>query len=184
MSCHVDQILGIGLFLSSALLIKIILTKEKPEIKVKEIIIYPIKSCRGFSRSSWHFTQTGFLYDRHFMLVDVATKKFVSQRSYPMMSLIQTQIDENLMTVSVPSKYGMSDLKINLEPTNSDNNSRLNVSVWGDECEAIDLGDTCANWFNKFLSENCPNSNSSVRFVRFSNARIRKTDPKYGIWRI
>ena len=32
--------------------------------------LYPIKSCRGIVVKSWPLTETGLLYDRHFMLVD------------------------------------------------------------------------------------------------------------------
>ncbi len=88
-------------------------------VTVHSIMIYPIKSCKGIKVSSWFcdtsgthlmllclFTSTnsliithnhsyqGLLFDRVYMLADKSLNyKFISQRKYPSMALITTEID-------------------------------------------------------------------------------------------
>ena len=55
-----------------------------PKMFVSEIFIYPIKSCKGISVSSALDEETGFQYDRLWMVVD-ENMKFMTQRQFPIM---------------------------------------------------------------------------------------------------
>lgn len=67
-------------------------------IRIKAIYIHPIKSCRPIELNSSILTKTGLLYDRCFAFATEAEFagsrewKFISQRTKPTMSLIQTQL--------------------------------------------------------------------------------------------
>ena len=60
-------------------------------VKISELWIYPIKSCKGIRVERAEVTARGFALDRTFMVAD-ANGKFVSQRSHPSMALIEVAI--------------------------------------------------------------------------------------------
>lgn len=57
-------------------------------VRIQELYVYPIKSCKGIAVTQCMVTARGFHLDRIFMVVD-KSGKFVSQRSYPSMALIE-----------------------------------------------------------------------------------------------
>lgn len=60
-------------------------------VKISELWIYPIKSCKGIKVDHVDVTPRGFELDRIFMVAD-SNGKFVSQRSHPSMALIEVAI--------------------------------------------------------------------------------------------
>jgi hypothetical protein len=65
--------------------------RKNSDVTVSELWVYPIKSCKGIKVDSAVITARGFYLDRIFMVVD-STGKFVSQRSYPAMALIDVRV--------------------------------------------------------------------------------------------
>jgi hypothetical protein len=49
---------------------------------IDELVVYPIKGCRGFSVPSAVLTPRGLEHDRCFMVVKAGSGKFISQRSH------------------------------------------------------------------------------------------------------
>lgn len=137
-------------------------------VKVSEIWIYPIKSCKGIRCTQAVVSKRGFCYDRLFMLVDM-NNKFTSQRTFPRMSLIELEMytKKGYMIAKAP---GQSPCKINLEEPRI--SETLVVDVWGDSCEASEVDEDTSKWFSAFLG-------SRVRLVRMTDVFVRKTDPKY-----
>ena len=143
--------------------------------KVTEIWIYPIKSCRGILMKSCKITKRGLENDRIFMLVD-KKNKFVSQRTHPKMALIDTRIENDVLVVSAPN---MRPLCIDLShvsgrPICLVSDKKVNVSVWGDPCEAEEVAD--CEWFSEFL---LGVKSDSIRLVRMTDECKRPTDPVY-----
>ncbi len=68
---------------------------------IEELIVYPIKGCRGFSCSAALLTSRGLQHDRSFMIVRADSGKFISQRSHPRMCLIATEIQDEELIISV-----------------------------------------------------------------------------------
>jgi len=64
-----------------------------------EINIYTIKSLGGISLQSAQVEERGLKHDRRWMLVD-ESNRFITQRSYPQMALINVEIKNNLLTVT------------------------------------------------------------------------------------
>ena len=166
--------IGIGLFAISTIIpISLNLMKEyltNRVIKVKEIYIYPIKSCKGISPKSWKISKRGFEYDRCLMLVD-SNNKFISQRTHPTMCFIETSIDlnDNMLTVKAPGMEKV--LKISL--INEKNMEKINCTVWGDDCQAFVYDNDICNWFNQYLGTN------DLRLVKMADDCVRLTNPDY-----
>jgi uncharacterized protein YcbX len=60
---------------------------------VSKLYISPIKSCKGISVQHAKITKTGFQYDRQYVIIDT-NNRFISQRNFPKMALIDISIDE------------------------------------------------------------------------------------------
>ncbi|KAG0208544.1 hypothetical protein BGX28_000548 [Mortierella sp. GBA30] len=142
-------------------------------VQVDSVIIYPIKSCRGYKiprGQAWPIAPHGLLYDREWMLVDEITGAALTQKRYPRMCMIRAEIllDQNLMVVehdvvddaSVSENYHIkgSDsnrLFISLDemPTEA---AKSSSSVCGD-CTAVVhyTSPEINDWFTRFLGKPC-----------------------------
>ncbi|SPO22715.1 uncharacterized protein UTRI_01393 [Ustilago trichophora] len=94
------------------------LTKD---LVVKQILIHPIKSCRGTSVQEAPFDHQGLQYDRTWLIIDATTKKFYTARELPKMVLIHPQIDTgaNKLRIEIPqSETGTpaSTVEVSLQP--------------------------------------------------------------------
>ena len=179
----IDTVVGISLFLSSIVASKFLQSRK---IVVTEVWVYPIKSCKGYKVNSATTCKRGLKHDREFLLVD-AKGKFISQRNYSKMALINVQINESngkviflfpylyfsfwidSMTVDAP---GMATLTVPL--TKCQTNIEVLASVWGQECQTIQvLTDEGNKWFEDYLGA------PSVRLVKMKDNFVRRTDEKY-----
>lgn len=122
--------------------------------KIKQLFVYPIKSCAGISVPHFQFDSRGPLFDRRWMLVDAKTGKFLSQRELPRMALISTHIENNCVWASLENnKAVLSNNAHALElPIEGD---VVDVSVWEDDVQGFDCGDEAANWFSAALDYEC-----------------------------
>lgn len=168
-----DVSIGLGLFAISAIIplsLNLINEYINRVIKVQEIWIYPIKSCRGISPKVWKISERGFEYDRCFMLVD-KDNKFVSQRTHSKMCFIETNIDlnVNLLIVKAP---GMEKV-LNISLSTEKNMEKVSCTVWGDECQAFVYDKEICDWFNSFLDT------KDLRLVKMADDCCRSTNPSF-----
>ncbi|KAK5133741.1 hypothetical protein LTR08_007391 [Meristemomyces frigidus] len=82
-----------------------------PPTEVVSLRIYPIKSCRGFEITMSRLRKTGLTLDRNWMFVDKADRKFLTIRSDPSMTLIDTTL--------VDGADGQQMLEISIHGTDS-----------------------------------------------------------------
>ena len=132
-------------------------------IQVSKLAIYPVKSCAPILANHRHIDQFGLAFDRRWMVVD-SNGNFITQRQYPRMCLVNAQLDNEQLTLSVD---GMPALTVSTLLDKS-----VNVTVWGDRCLAQDCGDEAANWLSKFLQTDC-------RLVYFPADGFRQVDKDY-----
>ncbi|KAL8224675.1 hypothetical protein R6Q57_017232 [Mikania cordata] len=59
--------------------------------RVKSIFIYPIKSCRGISVSKAPVSVTGFVWDRHWLVIN-SKGRACTQRTQPNLALVQVDL--------------------------------------------------------------------------------------------
>lgn len=137
----------------------------QPELSLSGLFVYPIKSCKGISLSSSTVEERGLQYDRRWMLVD-GSNVFMTQRAYPVMSLIEVSIVENGLHINAPK---MNELVL---PFVGEFEEMLQTVVWDDVVPTAAMGDEADEWFSEFLHKNC-------RLVFQPDESIRRVDPDY-----
>ncbi|MEJ7587262.1 MAG: MOSC N-terminal beta barrel domain-containing protein [Ferruginibacter sp.] len=134
---------------------------------LSQLFIYPVKSLAGFEVSSAPLCERGLHYDRRWMLID-AGNNFLTQRNYPVMSLLQTDIDNDKLVIY--HKHDIADtISVDLDPAPA---ATFKVNIWNDECEAQGTSDVADKWFSDKLSVAC-------RLVYMPETSRRKVDPVY-----
>ncbi|MEM9543448.1 MAG: MOSC N-terminal beta barrel domain-containing protein, partial [Cyanobacteria bacterium P01_E01_bin.42] len=133
---------------------------------VSELSIYPIKACRGISLEMAEVTPKGFLWDREFMITD-RSGKFLTQRQYPQLALIEVKIEEERISLSAPSHPS-------LEIPATSEGEEIEVQVWRSHLIAIDRGDRAGHWLQSVLKTPDP-----LRLVQQTPRHIRAIDPQY-----
>jgi uncharacterized protein len=134
-------------------------------LALSDIYVYPVKSLAGIRLPSWPVVETGFKYDRKWMLVD-NERQFLSQRRLPRMALIKTGLTETKLILSAP---GMDKLSLELEPKTGD---IINSTIWHDQIDTLAVSDEADGWFSRFLQTGC-------RLVYQPDAAIRPVNPGF-----
>jgi uncharacterized protein len=130
---------------------------------VAELYRYPLKGGKGEALSGMPVLDTGFSDDRRWLLVD-ALGRFITQREYAKMALIQTRVDDRLLF-----RYG--DQVLTLDRARPDQPTRT-VTVWADTLQAWDLGDEAAAFFSGIMRQ-------EVRLCEAIPQNARHVDTKY-----
>jgi len=128
-------------------------------ISVGALYVYPVKSCAGIQVDAAQVTATGFEWDRRWMVVG-EDGRFLSQREHPSMALIRVKFAEDRLLLSAPH---LVDFQV---PLQREEGSAVRVTVWRDECRAIDEGGAAARWFTDHLGIN-------ARLVRLADDDAR-----------
>lgn len=134
------------------------------QIEVSELAIYPVKSLGQMAVNSVRVGRFGFELDRRWMVVD-ADGHMITQRKKSRMCLIQPRVSGNSLWLHASD---MPDIEVLCSP----DSSRRPVTVWEDQCLALDCGDEIAEWLSQFLNMEC-------RLVFFPDDEIRQVDPVY-----
>ncbi len=110
---------------------------------LSSLYLHPIKSCGGIAADEAVLIETGFEYDRVWMVID-AQGTFVSQRELPRMALVKPTLRASDLVLRAP---GMLALHLLLDTVEA----ACKVRVWGETVAAFDMGDLAAQWFSDFL---------------------------------
>jgi len=113
-------------------------------ISVDALYVYPVKSCAGVQVDAARVSATGFEWDRRWMVVG-GDGCFLSQREHPRLALVKVKLAEDRLLLSAPH---LIDFQV---PLQRDEESLIRVTVWRDECDAIDEGNAAARWFSDHL---------------------------------
>jgi uncharacterized protein len=114
-------------------------------LRIGQLFIHPIKSCGGIAVDEAPLIDTGFEYDREWMVTG-RDGVFVTQRQLPRMALIRPTLRASDLVLRAP---GMLALHLQLDAVEGD----CNVRVWNDSVGAFDMGDLAAQWFSDFLGQ-------------------------------
>ncbi len=115
------------------------------DLRIAQLFIHPIKSCGGIAVDAAPLIETGFEYDREWMVVD-QDGEMLTQRDLPRMALIQPTLRASDVVLRAP---GMLALHLQLDAVEGD----CRVRVWNDSVDAFDMGDLAAQWFSDFLGQ-------------------------------
>jgi uncharacterized protein YcbX len=138
-------------------------------LQISRLFVYPVKSLGGISVSSALLTDRGFQHDRRWMLVN-EQNLFMTQRDYPQMALLQTNITENGISI-----FHMDNIHERITvPFSISSGTRLTVQVWNDYCEAIFVDREIDKWLSRKLDVTC-------RLVYMPDDSLRKVDQVYAV---
>lgn len=140
------------------------------ELVITDLYIYPLKSARGIRVDSLSTDRMGPEDDRRWMLVD-PRGKFITQRQFPKMALIDVLLSERCIEFSAPHMEAMR-LPKSLAGEASNRAECSPVQVWRDVCDALDCGNDAAQWFSDYLQTSC-------RLVKMPNTTFRYVDDEY-----
>ena len=138
-------------------------------MQLSEIFIYPVKSLRGVSLNSAKVESRGLAYDRRWMIVADGGETFFTQREFPEMALLTTELTDNHLIIRHSSKT-LEALQIPLEMPK--NGASLLVRIWDDTCQAITVSPKADAWLSEALGTPC-------QLVYMPDDSRRATDPKY-----
>lgn len=128
------------------------------DLRIRSLYLHPIKSCGGIAVDAALLIETGFEFDRAWMVVD-ADGNFVSQRELPRMALVQPAFKGEELLLRAP---GMLTLHLALDRVEQP----TRVTVWDDTLPAFDMGALAAQWFSDFLGRR-------LRLARFDPEQKR-----------
>jgi uncharacterized protein YcbX len=150
------------------LISRILFSEQFPmnDITLSQLIVYPIKSCRGIEMHEAQVVETGFEFDRRWMLVS-KHGKFLSQRQLPKMSLIHIELTSDHLLVTAPA---MDPLQI---PFASDALNNIPVSIWDDSVRGATYTPDIDKWFSTFL-------HVETRLVHMPDSSRRPVNQTYG----
>lgn len=136
---------------------------------LQDIYTYPIKSLGGIRLEKTNLEEKGLQYDRRWMLVDLEGQ-FLTQRKYPKMALLQTQITDD--GISVVNKDDPNQQI--LVPFESDSDRYRQVTIWEDRVKAQLVEHKISRWFSECLEIDC-------QLVFMPPSTERKLKPKYAV---
>lgn len=122
-------------------------------VKLRQICVFPIKSCAPFRiNSEWPITRRGLKYDRQWMIVQ-ANGVAMTQKTDSKLCLIQPIINEtaNKLELNFPFAEPISiSLELNMH-NNRIQSSLCQSKVCGDRIDGIDCGDDVGQWLSDVL---------------------------------
>ena len=133
-------------------------------VRVQSLHVHPVKSCASIEVTEALLIETGFEFDRAWMVVDGAGE-FVTQREVPRMALVRPTLKTFEMVLRAP---GMLALHVALDAVEKP----LPARIWSDRVAAYDMGDLSARWFSQFLGR-------ELRLVRFDPEQKRLADSRW-----
>jgi uncharacterized protein YcbX len=141
------------------------------KLTVTQIHIYPVKSLAGISLTQSKVERRGLQYDRRWMLIN-GQNRFLSQRDFPEMALLQPAIADGHMTLSHKHK-NIAPITFPLDQHSAD---RFAVTIWGDTCAAAEVSTEVSAWFSEVLGAPC-------RLVYMPDESVRLVEPELAIAR-
>lgn len=121
---------------------------------VKNLSIYPIKSCKAIDLFAFKCTNLGpvmgELEDRAFVLVDMATGKFVTGRTQPKLVHLECFMENGVLEITVPGKPTVT---VDLQEVVK--NGRVIRAAWLLDLkqDGFDCGDQVSKLLSDFLEE-------------------------------
>jgi uncharacterized protein YcbX len=135
--------------------------RKKPvSTEIVSLRIYPIKSCRGIEVQDIKLHKTGLDLDRQWMFVDAKSRQFLTIRSDPSMTLIDTGL-------SGDGKGRWTDLHVSIHDTDKhviipcyptsewleENTKLTKVEIWGEDTDGWEYSDEINSMFSEYFKK-------------------------------
>ena len=153
-----------------------------PNVRIQSLHVYPVKSLKGFEVDSWPISKYGLKYDREWMIYNIKSKRFVTQREIHKLALVKAELirdsDIESDTIAIGIKLSAPNTdSITVSIVENENNKNLveNITLWKDKVSGIDQGDQIAQWLTNYI-----NNGRQYRLIRIGKQTYkRETNPKY-----
>ncbi|KAK6934806.1 Molybdenum cofactor sulfurase, C-terminal, partial [Dillenia turbinata] len=122
-------------------------------VHIRSIVVYPIKSCEGFSVESWPLSNTGLWHDREWLLKSLSGE-VLTQKKVPEMRLVSTYIDLNCNILFINSPHCKEKLKIELK-SSSLTGGKQEINLNARRYRAQSFDDEVDTWFSTALGRPC-----------------------------
>jgi len=122
--------------------------------KIRELFVYPLKSCRPIALREAELTPQGFRFDRQLMVVSQSGRA-QTQRDIPLLSQIQTALRGDLLVLSRPG-YGSTELSLLEDRQPLKTKQTHTVKVWKDECDTVGASDDASRWLTEAVQSSTP----------------------------
>lgn len=143
--------------------------------EITDLFIYPVKSLRGIRLTEASVGVRGFRWDRLWMVVD-ENGRFVTQRNIPAMAQISVDVTQHSLIFRHDDHDDCHVALVRSEGKGSEeegNNGAVQVTVWGDDCDAFDEGEQISRWLTLVLGTW---RDSVLRLVRFDESTKRRVE--------
>ena len=117
-------------------------------ITLSALNVYPVKGFKGIALTEARATERGIEHDRRWMLVGPAGE-MLTQREYPKMATVWTEIGEDALTLSAPDVSSV-DVPLVAPP-----GLAVRAEVWGTPCEAVAASGEADAWLSDYLGVRC-----------------------------
>ncbi len=111
--------------------------------------------------------ETGLLHDRKWVLID-ENGTFITQRKYPLLSLLEVSITAENLKVAHKENPGF---QITF-PIGKTTGNPIPVTIWDDLTEGLEVDKNVSDWFSAFMK-------MTVRLVSMPEQARRIVDPRY-----
>lgn len=128
---------------------------------VSALYYYPIKSCGAVEVEAAEIDACGLRNDRRLLVIE-PDGMFITQREHPRLALVNPAIQGDDLSLSAPD---MEPLAVTL----GHSGTPYTVRIFRDTCEAVDQGDTVAEWFSTYLNMRCRVVAMASHFTRQVN---------------
>ncbi len=135
-------------------------------MRVTELHVYPVKSCRGIALRSSPVGRRGLEHDRRWMIVDDAGT-FITQREAPVLATIDVAVEAGTLVLAADG-HG----HVGVSASQTEAGVRRRVRVWSSEVFALDCGDEAARWLGARIG-------SDVRLVFMPDDATRAVSPDH-----
>ncbi|MFP4212380.1 MAG: MOSC domain-containing protein [Alkalispirochaeta sp.] len=120
-------------------------------ITVSNLVVYPVKSMAGIELSEAELVDTGFRFDRSWMVVD-DNDRFLTQRRHPEMALVRAEPitgsgGQPGIILTFPDATSVSVPLVRAD----DRDRVVRVDIWGETVEAVDQGADVAGALTRYL---------------------------------
>lgn len=133
-------------------------------IVVSQLNVYPVKGLKGIAVDSARATARGLEHDRRYMVVD-PEGHFLSQREFPAMATVWTQIAGDELLLAAPDR---DEIALPLVPAGGE---PVLATVWDSECAAIAPSPEADRWLSAALQRPC-------RLVYMPETTRRESKPR------
>ena len=117
----------------------------KVNAEVRELFVYPLKSCMPIALHEAELTPQGLKFDRQWMVVS-ASGLARTQRDIPLLSQIQTALHGDVLVLSRP---GHGSIELPLLGDGQPLAQAQTVKVWKDECDTVAASEPASRWLTQ-----------------------------------